>query len=135
MNPESRPSPVAPQPERLPTESSEVVGGSVELAGESGHESFPAPVAEKASPVPLPSQAVVSGGVVTLPSVPDPSSDDSHNPSVANDDDQIEKEWVNKAKQIIIETQNDPYKREQDVSRLQADYIKKRYGKDLGVSN
>lgn len=56
-------------------------------------------------------------------------------PLVANDDDLIEKEWVDKAKKIITETKDDPYRREQEVGKLQADYLKKRYGKDLGAPN
>lgn len=55
-------------------------------------------------------------------------------PLVANDDDLIEKEWVDKAKKIIVETKDDPYRREQEVSKLQADYLLKRYGKELGAS-
>lgn len=55
-------------------------------------------------------------------------------PVAANDDDLIEKEWVDQAKKIIIQTKDDPYRREQEVNRLQADYLRKRYGKELGVS-
>jgi len=58
----------------------------------------------------------------------------SNNPAVANDDDLIEKEWVDRAKRIVSETKNDPYQQEEAVSRLQIDYIKKRYGRDLGVA-
>lgn len=54
-------------------------------------------------------------------------------PAVAADDDLIEKEWVDKAKQIISSTRDDPARREKEVSRLQADYLKKRYGKELGA--
>lgn len=60
-----------------------------------------------------------------------PSSDD--NPLVANDDDLIEKEWVDRAKKIILQTKDDPFRREQEVSRLQADYLRKRYGRELGA--
>jgi hypothetical protein len=59
-------------------------------------------------------------------------SDDS--PATAADDDLIEKEWVDKAKKIIAETKDDPRKREKEVGKLQIDYLKKRYGKDLGES-
>ncbi len=55
-------------------------------------------------------------------------------PLVANDDDLIEKEWVDKAKKIIVQTKDDPYRRELEVGRLQSDYIRKRYGKELGAS-
>jgi hypothetical protein len=53
-------------------------------------------------------------------------------PTVASDDDLIEKEWVDRAKKVLAETKDDPYRREQEVSRLQADYLEKRYGRKLG---
>ncbi len=71
---------------------------------------------------------------VPVPAAPI-SSDDSANPTIAADDDLIEKEWVDKAKKIISNTQNDPYLREQEVTKLQIDYLRKRYGKELGTSN
>lgn len=55
-------------------------------------------------------------------------------PAVAADDDLIEKEWVDKAKQIIEQTRDDPHRREQEVSKLQAEYLRKRYGRELGAS-
>jgi Txe/YoeB family toxin of Txe-Axe toxin-antitoxin module len=53
-------------------------------------------------------------------------------PLAAADDDLIEKEWVDKAKKIVEETKDDPYRREQAVGQLQKDYLKKRYGRELG---
>jgi hypothetical protein len=53
-------------------------------------------------------------------------------PIAANDDDLIEKEWVDRAKKIIAETKDDPYKREEAVNQLQKDYQRKRYGRELG---
>jgi hypothetical protein len=53
------------------------------------------------------------------------------NPISAADEDLIEKEWVDRAKKIIAHTKNDPYLQEKEVSRLQADYLKKRYGKEI----
>ena len=58
----------------------------------------------------------------------------SVSPLVANDDDLIEKEWVDRAKKIVAETQNNPYGREEAVNKLQVDYLKKRYGRELGVA-
>lgn len=55
--------------------------------------------------------------------------DDS--PATAGDEDLIEKEWVDKAKRVIAETKHDPYMQERAVSRLQANYIQKRYGKTV----
>jgi Txe/YoeB family toxin of Txe-Axe toxin-antitoxin module len=57
------------------------------------------------------------------------------NPANAGDEDVIEKEWVDKAKKIVTQTKDDPYKQEQEVSKLQADYLKKRYGKDVKLAS
>lgn len=59
-------------------------------------------------------------------------TDDS--PAVAGDEDVIEKEWVDKAKKIILETKDDPYGRSNRVNELQKDYLRKRYSKELGAS-
>ena len=73
--------------------------------------------------------------VVASPPIVEPvTAPHDDTPMVANDDDLIEKEWVDKAKAIIVATKDDPYEREQAVSKLQADYLKKRYGKELGAA-
>ncbi|UTX51256.1 hypothetical protein KI440_03580 [Candidatus Saccharibacteria bacterium TM7i] len=54
-------------------------------------------------------------------------------PMVAADEDLIEKEWVDKAKEIIQRTGDDPYARSAQVSELQRSYLQKRYGKTVGV--
>jgi len=56
-------------------------------------------------------------------------------PVVAADEDLIEKEWVDKAKKIVADTQNDPHGREVAVNQLQRDYLKKRYGRELGEAS
>jgi hypothetical protein len=56
-------------------------------------------------------------------------------PATAADDDLIEKEWVDKAKKIIADTADDPHRREEAISQLQRDYLRKRYGKELGVAD
>ena len=78
---------------------------------------------------------------IALPTPVTPASDtatkpaDDDSPAVAADEDLIEKEWVDKAKRIIADTKDDPYRREREVGRLQADYLKKRYGKELGAAD
>lgn len=52
-------------------------------------------------------------------------------PLLASDDDLIEREWVAKAKQIVAQTRDDPHAQEKQISQLQADYVKKRFGKEL----
>lgn len=55
---------------------------------------------------------------------------DSTSPTVADEVDVIEKVWVDKAKTIVKQTKDDPYTQEKQVSGLQDDYQKKRYGKE-----
>lgn len=60
---------------------------------------------------------------------------DDSTPATANDDDLIEKEWVDKAKRILAETRDDPYRRETEVNKLQVEYIRKRYGREIGTAS
>ena len=50
----------------------------------------------------------------------------SDNPSVAADQDKIEKEWVYQIKGILAYTKDNPYDREERIKDLQVDYIYKR---------
>lgn len=54
---------------------------------------------------------------------------DDNAPIIADDVDVIEKTWVDKAKQIVEETKDDPHRQEEEVEKLQQSYLKKRYGK------
>ena len=92
-------------------------------------ESTPAVAAQTVLPPPV---VALPQPAAPAPAQPVAVSDDL--PLVANDDDLIEREWVDKAKKIIVETKDDPYRREQEVGRLQADYLRKRYGRELGAS-
>ena len=85
-----------------------------------------AQVAMPALPIPVP----VS---MSTPQSVSQTSDDGI-PTVAGDDDLIEKEWVDKAKKILAETRADPYAREREVSKLQIEYIRRRYGREIGNS-
>ena len=79
--------------------------------------------------------AAAVGGVPMPPPPAAPTTQPvSDSPAVAADEDVIEKEWVDKAKKIILETKDDPFTRTTRVNELQKDYLKKRYNKDLGVS-
>jgi hypothetical protein len=51
--------------------------------------------------------------------------------AVAQDKDRMEQEWVNKAKSIIAQTQDDPYMQKHEMSRVKAEYIQKRFGKQI----
>ncbi len=127
------------QPTAAPEAKSEVVSTPVERSPEvpeTGHEQKNAisddsalQAATQAAPaVPAP-----------LPSVPQQQStstnDDSTNPTVASDEDKIEKEWVDKAKKVVAETKEDPHKQSYEVSKMQVDYLNKRFGKQLNLPN
>ncbi len=56
-------------------------------------------------------------------------------PTEAEDTDLIEKEWVERAKQIVEHTREDPYEQQRALSQMKADYLKKRYNKDIKVSD
>lgn len=55
-------------------------------------------------------------------------------PMVAEDNDLIEKVWVDKAKDVVKATKDDPYRRSNEVSALQRDYQKKRFNRDFGTA-
>lgn len=85
----------------------------------------------------MPPQAPVQIPPVTPPTFQPQTSDgvdlaQGANPINANDDDVIEKEWVDRAKQVLSQTREDPYQREKAIGELQRDYLMKRYGKQLG---
>lgn len=56
-------------------------------------------------------------------------------PQIADDVDLIEKEWVEKAKEIVEKTKDNPYLQNKAISQIKSDYIKKRYNKDLAKSD
>lgn len=123
-------------PESLPTPESgrkleKVPIGALEHLGDVSHESNTgvtnnSPQTSSASvPIVLPTPQPVIQDDTQLTTNP--------TPVVAADDDVIEKEWVNKAKKVIHQTKGNPYAKEQEVSKLQADYMYKRYGKQIKI--
>lgn len=105
---------------------------SLEKRGERGIEQQPEVGASHAEASQIAMPALPTPVITTQPTTAI-ASDDAI-PSVAADDDLIEKEWVDKAKKIIAETRDDPYKREKEISKLQIEYIRKRYGREIGDS-
>lgn len=129
FSPERAPAYTPSSPEALPTQRPETMLGQAPERGEQLSEATRAAVSAVAIPT------------LPTPIVQAPNGDDGTNtllagtPTIAADDDLIEKEWVDKAKKIIVETQNDPHGREEAVSQLQRDYLRKRYGKELGSAD
>lgn len=50
---------------------------------------------------------------------------------IADDADLIEKEWVLKAKAIVAQTVHDPNLQTKEIGKVKAEYLKKRYNKNL----
>ena len=101
---------------------------------------------EKQDPIPnLERESQPQQPPLVVPVLPAPLlvNDDSSPQSVvsdladlaAGDEDLIEKVWVDKIKSIIAETKDDPYRREQEISKLQIEYIRKRYGREIGQTD
>ena len=53
-------------------------------------------------------------------------------PTSAADEDLIEKEWVEQAKKVVGTTRDNPHEQAKLVAELMRDYVKKRYGKEVG---
>ncbi len=75
------------------------------------------------------------GGQPMSSNPPQPPRGKQSSPQVAGDVDLIEKEWVEKAKQIIDSTKEDPHQQQVAIGKFKADYMKKRFGKDIKVSD
>lgn len=93
----------------------------------------PAPLAAPATPVAMPPTPVppVPGSSVT-PMAPASIMPPTPMPVIAGDVDVIEKEWVDKADEVRKSTQGDPHAEEEAVEVLQQEYLKQRYGRDIG---
>lgn len=76
------------------------------------------------APDPVPADDVSASAASTLAS-----------PPLAADEDLIEKEWIDSSKKIISETQGNPHSRSAKVTQLHEDYLRKRYGKNLGATS
>ena len=93
------------------------------------------PTGDQSAP-PLPVVTPVSQVAPATPVDPTPvAASASDHPAVAKDSDLIEREWVQKAKQILGETKDDPHSRSERVQALQVDYLAKRYNRKLGDGN
>lgn len=104
-------------------------GQRIEQAAEAGARTAdiaaPAAIAQPIAPQ-VPMQA-------PMPQQPTPVATTA-TPLVAADEDLIEKEWVDKAKDILSKTKDDPYARTAQINDLQRDYLQKRYNKVIGAS-
>ncbi|HSX47316.1 MAG TPA: hypothetical protein VLF63_00935 [Patescibacteria group bacterium] len=94
-------------------------------------------------------QAKQSAPVFNIPQLNTPLKDSDDSSVKANDSigsttnfasnirdkDLIDKEWVDKAKQIVEKNRYDPYKQSEELTILKADYIKTRFNKSIKLTN
>lgn len=84
---------------------------------------------QAASDMALPSQSIATN-------LADSSTSDSTTVrSPADESDRIEKEWVDKAKNVIARTKDDPFEQKNEMSRMKAEYIQKRFNKTLKLDD
>jgi hypothetical protein len=93
----------------------------------------------QASGSPLPPVTAALPMIPDMPPSPVPAADPlavspSSTPAIADDNDLIEKEWIEKAKMIVETTKADPHLQNKEINRMKADYIKKRYNKEIKLS-
>jgi hypothetical protein len=68
--------------------------------------------------------------IITAP--PDITSPVPTDPkSAAADNDHIEREWVDKVKNVVARTQDDPHLQKEQMSKVKAEYIQKRFNKTI----
>jgi hypothetical protein len=53
--------------------------------------------------------------------------------TITDDNDKVEKEWVDKVRRIIEQTKYDPYRQSEELTVVKADYMKQRYNKIIKV--
>lgn len=70
----------------------------------------------------------------SLQSTPQASDEIVVTPETAHDSDLIEKDWVNKTKDVVEKNKQDPHRLNQEIAKLRADYMKKRYNLSIKVS-
>lgn len=104
-------------PERLPAGPETVASPQMPAVGSAAPSAVPLPVPPQMQAGPLHTTGQAAASTTASPP--------------ADDGDLIEKEWVNKAKQIVESTRNDPYKQSEGLTGVKVEYIKKRYGKTI----
>ena len=95
----------------------------------------PAEQAGKQAPQPvlpaIPDIPVADTPVIAVPVKDDSTSGFPAADHSAQDVERIEPIWVDKAKAIISQTREDPYQQKSEMSRVKAEYIQKRFNKQI----
>lgn len=109
-----------------------------EQARPAGPEKASNPVAPSGSSASIPIPATPVMPIPMAPAQGQPQQSRPANPTASlqasDDSDLIEKEWVNKAKQIVERTRDDPHKQTEELTLVKVDYMKKRYNKTIKLN-
>lgn len=76
--------------------------------------------------------------VADTPTIAIPGADDNAQAQPAHsgssdDSDHIDPVWINKTKAVISQTRNDPYEQKVQMSKVKAEYIQKRFNKQVKI--
>jgi hypothetical protein len=127
------PNPEVPQPVSKELSNEETISGGAEVAQFGGEtvKNLSTQQTSGVKPQNLTNQPVKQHTNVAVTTTP---ITDDDVPAIADDVDVIEKEWVDKARKIVNSTKDNPHQQEKEVSKLQADYLMKRYGKQIKLT-
>lgn len=119
-----------------PNQGGEAKASQSEVSGDRSTEQLPGGLNVPSASSPLPS--LPADDAAAAASTDNAQQDTTQTPivpppAIADDVDLIEKEWVEKAKHIVEQTKHDPYQQNQEMTKMKADYLKKRYNRDLKV--
>lgn len=103
---------------------------------EQGREAAPAPQERAGQAAPPPALPAIPDDIpaADTPVIAAPADDTAVAPPTAHpaqDSDRIEPVWVERTKDIIAKTHDDPYLQKDQMSRVKAEYIAKRFGKQI----
>ncbi|MBI2592370.1 hypothetical protein HYW36_02750 [Candidatus Saccharibacteria bacterium] len=98
--------------------------------GESAAGKQPTPAVIQPLPV-IPDVPVAMPAATGQPTTLTPVTSTASSKLTAHDTNLIEKQWVDKAKEIVAQTKSDPHKQKAEMSKVKADYIQKRFNKPI----
>jgi hypothetical protein len=89
----------------------------------------------RTTPPALPPPAVSAAAPVRTPMMPPADPAAASNTGVGDDtnSDDLDLEWVNKAKAIVEQTKSDPHHESLELSKVKADYLRIRYNKNIKI--
>ncbi|HTH71806.1 MAG TPA: hypothetical protein VL737_00390 [Candidatus Pristimantibacillus sp.] len=79
-------------------------------------------------------QPIVAGGEPDVQAAPGAAPAPGMTPMTqsapAGSDDDIDREWVDRAREIVEKTKGDPFAQSQELSKFKAEYLKNRHNRD-----